>query len=250
MYRTINLLTQFLGLGLLSMGVGHASTLDFNDCTEFVGVAAVDFERARALVPSQYTLVTDNAGAKLVVRVTGCESVRVGLQKTRPARVAQVGIMVYSPDGTGTDPNTSINNYTLSYATDLPALAGALRLAGVPATIDPNLAYEFTQGDPAELYAAVTQSLQSWNAWTLYGTIHTPTYTTTFLANWWLVQGSREIKMESVFPVIAFDFASRVSLFTSRQSALGLLLKANRIENFPLSFRGAYSFARMRIEIR
>ena len=94
----------------------------FENCTEFVGVAPVDEAKARTLVPAPYQLVTDNAGAKLVVRLSDCQGIAVNHRPAKPGTVAHIGIMLYSPDGTATDPNTSINNYTLFYTSNLADL--------------------------------------------------------------------------------------------------------------------------------
>jgi hypothetical protein len=235
-----------IGVSAITAQAANVPNVQFTGCTEFVGIAPVDQVKARALVPPRYTLVTDVGGAKLVVRVTDCKAVRVGNLPSKPGRVAQVGLMIFSPDGTGTDPNTAINNYTLSYASNVPGLVAMLRLANVPAALDARLEYEFTpDSGPAELYAAVSPLLDASPTWFLNGKVNPPTFGTTFLANWWFLSGSHEIKMESVFPAIAFDFASTVSFVTSRHNIIGGLLSSNRIDNFPLSFRGAYDSATM-----
>jgi hypothetical protein len=222
--------------------------VEFTQCTEFVGVTPVSETAARAMVPQRYQLVADAAGARLLVRVTDCEGIRVGSLPRRPGRIAQTGIVIVSPDGTATDPNTAINNYMLSYATNLPALVERLRRADVPAVLDLNLAYEFAppQG-PSELYAATTPAFGSAPTWFIHGTVTQPGIQTTFLANWWFAQGNSETKMATTFPVIFFDFTSAVALYTSRNNRLGQLIGGNQIERFPLSFRGAYGNARMAI---
>lgn len=218
----------------------------FSECTEFVGVAPVPEAAARALVPGRYSLVADVSGARLVIRIADCAGVRAGAAPRRPGTVAHIGIMINSPDGTGTDPNTAINNYTLSYATNVPALARLLREANVPAVLDPGMAYEFAPAQgPSELYAAVTPASATSPTWFIHGTVTNPGFATPFLANWWAAKGHRETKMETVFPVILFDFTSTVSFYTSRNNVIGQLLGSNRIAGFALSFRGAYETAEM-----
>lgn len=233
-------------LGVSGARAAEPRGVEFTRCTEFVGVAPVNEAAARALVPSRYTLVADAAGARLLVRVTDCEGIRVGLLPRRPGRVAQIGLIIVSPDGTATDPNTSINNYTLSYATNVPALVVRLQQADVPAVLDLNLAYEFAPAQgPSELYAAVTPSYGQSPTWFVHGSVTHPTIETTFLANWWVAKGQSETKMATTFPVIFFDFTSTVSFYTSRNNVIGQLIGGNRIANFPLSFRGAYAQASM-----
>ena len=68
-------------------------TVHFSRCTEFVGIVPADAAAARALVPMRYALMTDAAGARLVVRLTDCEAVRVGHLPSRPGRLAQIGLL-------------------------------------------------------------------------------------------------------------------------------------------------------------
>lgn len=222
-------------------------TVSLAQCTEFVGIAPVEFAAARALVPARYTLQTDNGHARLVVRVSDCASVAVGPLPARPGRVAHIGLMIDSPDGTGTDPNTSINNYTLSYASNLPALVLALRAARVPAVVDTALAYEFTPAQgPAEFYTAVAPDLGVDSPrWSLHGSITSPTIPSPFLANWWAASPGQQTKMATTIPLILFDFSAQVAFYTARGNAIGRLIGANAVGNFPLSFRGAFDSATM-----
>lgn len=222
----------------------------FSECTEFVGVAPVDAAAARALVPGRYDLVADASGAQLVVRVADCQAVRVGASVARPGRVAQIGIIIVSPDGTATDPDTSINNYTLAYATNSLALYGALRVARVPAVLDRDLACELTPVEGThELYAAVTPRSGVSPTWFVHGTVMTPSFPTPFLANWWSARGAAQTKMATNIPTIYFDFTSDVSFYTSHNNLIGHLIRSNRIAGFPLSFRGQFASATMTIDV-
>jgi hypothetical protein len=165
--------------------------------------------------------------------------------------VAQVGLIIVSPDGTGTDPNTAINNYTLGYVSNSPALVQALRGAGVPAVLDEGLAYTApaptAAGGSGDLFVAVApEHPAAGPRWFLHGTVNVPGFDTSFLANWWVAgPGGRETKMATTLPLISFDFGSQVSFTTQRQGALATLLPGHRIENFVLSFRGAFPAATM-----
>lgn len=239
-----------LGLaGTAVLPAGAATQVQFSRCTEFVGVAAADAAGVRALVPLRYMPVVDAAGAKLVVRVADCEAVRVGSLPARPGRVAQIGAIIVSPDGTGTDPNTSINNYTLSYATDAPALALLLRAAGVPAAIDTGLTIEATPaGSGHEFYAAVSPEIDTGSpTWFLHGTVYTPTLASPFLANWWRYGGGRETKMATDIPSIGFDFSSVMAFTTSRRNLVGRLLPGNQVSSFQITFRGAFAEGTMTV---
>ncbi len=221
-------------------------TVSFNNCTEFVGVAPVDEIKARALVPVDYQLVTDEAGAKLVVRISNCQGIAVNHQRSQPGTVAHIGMMIYSPDGTATDPNTSINNYTLSYVSNIAGLVKALSKQGVTAELDTSLAYEVTPlNGLSEFYVSVSPDAAKVPDWSLYGSIKEPQIPSEFLANWWQLSRKGEVKMATTIPLIYFDFSSEVSFFTSRQNPIGALLGSNRIASFPLSFRGQFAAAEM-----
>jgi len=160
--------------------------------------------------------------------------------------VAQIGLIIRSPDGTALDPNTSINNYTLTYATNSAPLAALLRSAGVPAELDVGLAIESTAaGSGQEFYAAVSPEVNGTPDWFLHGSVKTPGFNTSFLANWWRLNGQRETKMATTIDHIAFDFSSAVSFTTARSSVVGGLIGGNRIGMFPVSFRGAFPNATM-----
>ncbi len=236
---------------VLAGSARDALVVKFANCTEFVGIAPVDEAKARDLVPAGYQLVTDGTGAKLVVRVADCDGVTVGRNKAWPGRVAQIGLMVVSPDGTGTDPNTAINNYTLTYASNSPALVNGLRRYGVPASLDTRLAYDAAPAaGPGELYAAIAPSTPGAVTWFLHGTVNTPQVPTKFLANWWYQSDARgEAKMATDIQAIAFDFTSQVSFYTSRQNPIGALIGASQIASFPLSFRGQFAEGVMTVSL-
>lgn len=221
-------------------------SVTFENCTEFVGVAPVDEAKARALVPAPYQLVTDDAGAKLVVRLSDCQGIAVNHRPAQPGTVAHIGIILYSPDGTATDPNTSINNYTLSYTSNLADLVKGLNKQGVTAALDTQLAYEVTPvSGPAEFYASVSPNVGNAPTWSLYGNVADPQIPSEFLANWWQLSAKGEIKMATTIPLIYFDFSSQVSFLTSRQNQIGTLIGGNQIAHFPLTFRGQFATAEM-----
>ena len=213
---------------------GFTATL--RNCTELIGFGPVPFAPARSLVPGSYTLVPFNGSAGLVVRASRCEGVGVGGSPQRPAIVAQVGIAVISPDGTG-----DINNYTLLYATDDEQLAQALNQSGLPAVLDRALAYEFTPDSSGhgELYVAVSPSLQP--AWFLTGAADPPpSGGAPVVANWWFNGGRGVLKMATSIPSISYG-AANFSLHTSKFSILGGLIGGNTDASFVFfNARGAF----------
>ena len=226
-------------------------TVKFSQCSEFVGLVPIPAAKAQALLPARYTLVVDAANtARLVVRMTDCQAIRVGALPARAGRLAQAGLLIVSPDGTASDPNTGINNYTLTYASNVPALVLGLASQGVPAALDAQMEYVVNppQGAGSALYAAVAPEIGDSTRFFLDGSVNTPTFATTFLANWWRVDGKRQIRMQTDFPTIAFDFASSVAFTTNSANMLGQLTGTSRVTSFAITYRGMYDAATMVVD--
>ena len=228
-------------------------TVKFSQCSEFVGLLPIPAAKAQALLPARYTLVVDAANtARLVVRMTDCQAIRVGALPARAGRLAQAGLLIVSPDGTASGPNTGINNYTLTYASNVPALVLGLQAQGVPAALDAKMEYDVKPplGTGSALYAAVAPELGDSTRFFLDGSVNTPTFATTFLANWWRVDGKRQIRMQTDFPTIAFDFASSVAFTTNSANMLGQLTGTSRVTSFAITYRGMYDAAAMVVDTR
>ncbi len=224
--------------------------VDFTHCTEFAGVAPIDELKAAALTPSPYALDLSGGQASLVVRVSDCESISVNGSPGHAGRVAHIGIELISPDGTGTDPYTSINNYTLTFSSNLSALAEGLQAFGIPAQVTPNLEYEFApKKGPSQLFAAVAPEAEIWPTWFLHGTVTNPSLPSPFLANWWYQSELGQVKMATTFPVIYFDFTSQVAFYTNANNFIGQLIGGDAIPNFPVSYRGQYAHASMTVTL-
>ncbi|HEY1340488.1 MAG TPA: hypothetical protein VGF59_23410 [Bryobacteraceae bacterium] len=212
-------------------------TAALKNCTELIGFGPVDFAAARALVPASFTLVPFNGSAGLVVRASRCESVRIDGLPAKSAVVAQAGIAVIPPDGTG-----DINNYTLLYSTNDDQLFFALLRAGLPAVLDLALAYEFTPDSTGhgEMYAAVSPLLQP--AWFLTGAADPPPPGgAPVTANWWYNSLRGTLKMATTIPSISYGAAS-FALHTSRSSTLGKLIGGNTDSAFVLfNARGVFA---------
>ena len=239
------------GLGAAAASSALAAAplqVQFSQCSEFVGLVPVPAAKARVLLPARYTLVVDGADtARLVVRMTDCKALRVGALPARAGRLAQAGLLIVSPDGTASDPNTGINNYTLTYATNVPALALGLQAQGVPAALDASMEYQVVPplGAGSALYAAVAPELGEQTRFFLDGTVNTPTYASTFLANWWRLEGNAQVRMQTNFPTIAFDFGSSVAFTTNPSNVLGQLTGVARVTSFAITYRGTYDAATM-----
>ena len=246
-------LTCLLSFTMLAAGLACAQssfTVDFSQCTEFAGVGPIDYAKASALVPSplQAANVADPTNPQpngaIVVRATSCESVKINSGPAKATNLSQIGVEITPPDNTG-----DINNYTLIYVTDNPALVLAFNLAGVPATYDPTLTYQFTYdatGKSGELYVKA-ESLAV-PAYFISGTETDPASPPQdFKANWWYLAGHRLIKQASDFPDIAFGTAT-VGVHTNKYSLLGNLIGGNSYSTFSiLPLRGVYPSAHMQV---
>ena len=218
--------------------------VSFMNCSEFAGEGYVQLAIAQKLVPAGYTITNSSPGqAPMVVRMTSCESVQVNGSHSLPTTISQIGINVVSPDGTG-----DINNYMALYVSNNPQLVAAFQSAGIPATLDPQIVYEYTPNGAAggTLYGAV--SPREFGPFFLYGTETNPPPDSGqhFVANWWY-GANAAIRQQTTFPMISFG-ASSVALHTSAASPLGQLIGGNVYSSFTLlALRGVYALARMSV---
>jgi hypothetical protein len=223
---------------------GFTATL--KNCTELIGFGPVSFAEARSRVPAAYIVVPIGGSAGVVVRASRCEGIGIDRSPEKPGIVAQVGIAVVPPDGTG-----DINNYTLLYATDDQQLAQALNQAGLPAVLDRALAYEFTPDTSGhgEAYVAVSPAIQP--AWFLTGFADPPPSTgSPVVANWWFNGSLGVLKMATSIPSIAYGNAA-FSLHTSKLSALGSLIGGNTDASFVFfNARGAFATGSLAVTVK
>ena len=219
-----------------------AFKVSFMNCTEFAGEGYVALAIAQKLVPPGYTITNSSPGqAPIVVRITSCGSVQVNGGSSQPTTISQIGINIVSPDGTG-----DINNYMALYVSNNPQLVAAFQSAGIPATLDPQIAYEYTPNGSGggTLYGAV--SPREFGPYFLYGAEKNPPPDSAqqFIANWWY-GADAAIRQQTTFPAISFGTSS-VALYTSKASPLGRLIGGNVYSSFTLlALRGVYSLARM-----
>jgi hypothetical protein len=193
----------------LADGLG-SGTLDvaFATCTEYAGFLPVALANAALLVPARFTIASSSPGqANAIVRVAQCASVVVAGKNTGPGTVAQLGVNIVSPDGTG-----DINNYTVWYDTTGLELARALRGAGVDAAFDPLLVYERkVNADGITAHQIIANGFVPAPPFLIDSTVTIPTPATTpidFSANWWQTNAGATAKMASDFPNILFGAES------------------------------------------
>ncbi len=197
--------------------------VSFNDCNELASIATLPVAQARTVVPAQFALGGNGTVAPFVVRVADCSAVSVDGSALEPGTVAQLGVGIVSPDGTG-----DINNYVAWYYTTSLRLALRLKLLGIPAEWSPRLAYDLAGGTleidvrppshpPFHVTAPVVEP----------GPTAVP-----FAANWWRLNGSRLTKMSTPIPAIRFGGAT-TTLTTPAGSALGRLFGSPTLTSFP-----------------
>jgi hypothetical protein len=219
-------------------GGGRDFSVSFAGCTEAIGFGPIAAAQAQPFVPSGFTLAPVGPGAAgLVVRSANCQSMTVDGKAEGPGSVAQIGLAIIPPDGSG-----DVNNYTVVYVTNSERLAQRLRRAGLPATSDEGLLYEFTRGVPSntgEIYVAAEPSRQP--ALFVSGTVTDPVPPSfPFTANWWYKDGNKRIKMSTVIGQLRYGTA-QLRVGTGRSSVLGRLIGGNSFSNFSLfSARGEF----------
>jgi len=108
--------------------------------------------QVEGLVPPGDTATAFGPGlAGIVAQAARCERVSVDGSSAEKGTIAQIGINLVSPDGTG-----DINNHTVMYVTDSWRLAEQLLRFGLPVRLDLKLVYQLTPAASAlELFVQV-----------------------------------------------------------------------------------------------
>lgn len=188
--------------------------VQFNDCNVFAGLAHVSGQRARALVPSEYTLLLDGDQARMVVRVVHCSNVVVDGKETGSTIVSHIGIGLVGPD-----PSVNLNNYTLWYATDNARLHARLTSAGVDADKSNSLSVDLSGGA-----LAVASSSPHTPSFSVNGTAVLPTGAAVpTSASWWDNGKDGPVRSRTALPAIQFGVAHSV-LTTPSGSELAVLI--------------------------
>ena len=240
--RSISCVTVIvlLALGSSAQAGDKDFSAQFNACEEFVGVGVVSAPRARALVPSQYTLAGDETNALLVVRVVNCSDASVDGTKAGAARIAQIGVMLNVP-GSAAD----IDNYMLWFATNSGTLHGKMQATGVKTSNAQQLSYTWQSNGgkggplPIDVVAASFPTLA------LRGNAQPASYPPRdFVANWYANGQQGQLIMHTSFPVIRFGDATLV-LKVAAGSELAQLIGDTSLSFGPLNSHNAWDSAAM-----
>ncbi len=222
-------LTRHASAATLRSVTGPGS-VDFAQCSEFAGETSIAAAPARDVVPAQFQLAGSGTTAILVVRVAHCAAISIAGGNPQPATLAQVGISIVSPDGTG-----DITNYTLWYETTSPHLAAYLSAFGIPARLVPDLTYLFIPFDTGTMGPLVIlgPARAGDPGFIVNSSATIPTAAPIpFVANWWVCGGASCVKMGTTFPAIQFGSAHS-TLITNPANPLGQLIGGATI-TFPL----------------
>jgi len=210
--------------------------VQFDRCKEFVGIGAVPWENARARVPQRFDVLRSGDSALLVVRVTQCDAISVAGQPAKPARTAQLGVMLNVP-GSGAD----IDNYLLWFASDSGALQGKLQAAG----LDSDIAQQLTLLLPASGTGPLSSAVRAPHVpeFRVQGSASQPSFVSQFIANWYADGRRGEVRMHTEFPAITFGVAS--SVLTTAAADLTALIGATSLSFPVLDSYNAWPSARM-----
>jgi hypothetical protein len=201
--------------------------VEFTDCSELASITTITVAKARSVVPASFTLARDVGGVPFVVRVAHCGAVSIDGSAADAATVAQLGVSIAPPDGTG-----DIDNYTAWYYTTSLRLALKLRLVGVPAQWVPRLGYDLVQNS-ANIGTLSVDMTAGHPAFRVTAPVVEPAAATiAFQANWWIQSGTHRTKMSTPIPGLRFGSAT-ATLTTHRDGRLGRLLEGST-ETFAL----------------
>ncbi|WP_263377997.1 hypothetical protein [Granulicella paludicola] len=259
MFRSTHIALALLASATLAFPIAAQNfTVDFTNCSEFVGEGPVSLAVAQPLVPKPFVIAPGPTAAiaNIVIRATGCAGASVNHGPSTPTNLSQIGINIVPPDGTG-----EINNYTLIYVSNNPDLVLHFIAAGLPAQYDPQLTYQYPAGPTGSgnVYVAVAPPPALFGAGTapyfIYGpeTAPPPSSAQDFLANWWYapqtIFGVARMRQQSNFPAISFGGQS-ATFYTDSNSTLGKLIGGNADSNFStLPLRGVYPTAHMEVTV-
>jgi hypothetical protein len=196
------------GQSALVASVGHGTLdVDFENCTEYAGFVPVPIANAAPFLPAGFALALGAPGeANAIVRVAHCASVIVEGKATGPGTVAQLGVNIVPPDGTG-----DINNYTVWYDTDGVELAAGLRQAGIAAALDGTLFYDRLPNPGGATARIIIANVEPAPPFVIDSVALIPTSATQaidFTANWWQTNAGATAVMASDFPNILFGAES------------------------------------------
>jgi hypothetical protein len=192
--------------------------VEFTDCSELASITTITVAKARTVVPATFTLAGDASGVPFVVRVAHCHAVSIDGRAPEAGTVAQLGVSIVSPDGTG-----DINNYTAWYYTTSKRLAVKLQLLGVPAQWVPRLGYHLVPNSANTGTLGIHVAIGHPAFHLTAPVIEPAAAAAAFEANWWIQSGTHRTKMSTPIPALRFGTAT-TTMTTPSNGQLGRLL--------------------------
>jgi hypothetical protein len=176
--------------------VERSFDVDFSTCTEMASLTPVPIANIRPRVPAQYAIANEaNGTGFVVVRIASCAGVKINGADIGAGTVAQVGVNLVSPDGTG-----DLDNYTLYYDTTSAVLTARLRAFGFESRWLPGITY-------ADAGTSLTVSVPG-RGYSVAGPVVPPTGPgIPFEADWWSATRSSESKTATTLGSIQFSTA-------------------------------------------
>lgn len=210
-----------------ALGAKRPFDVDFSGCSEMASLTPVPVANVRARVPAGYALANEVNGVTfVVVRIANCSGMSIDQRPVGGGTVAQVGVNLVSPDGTG-----DINNYTLWYYTTSQPLFVRLRAMGIDeAQWVPGIDYRYAATGPGTGQLDIT--VPGRPAFTIGGPVTEPVGPVPFVANWWGDSARGQIRMNTTLPAIDFGGAT-MTLHTGARSELAEVLGATTV-TFPI----------------
>lgn len=194
--------------------VERSFDVDFSNCTEMASLTPVPIANIRSLVPAQYGIAAEGNGVGfVVVRVASCAGVKIDGADIGGGTVAQVGVNLVSPDGSG-----DLDNYTLYYDTTSAVFTARLRAFGFDSRWLPGIQY-------TDAGTSLAVSVPG-RGYSVSGPVDPPTAPgIPFEADWWSAGPSSESKTATTLPSIQFSTA-HMTIATQPRSELRQIIGA------------------------
>ena len=216
------------------------SRMTLSNCIEGVGMTMVATDAARTLVPAPFRLVGEDDSATPLVVLAVRGEIALGEHQPTTGIIAQIGLVIVPPDGTG-----DINVFTCWYYTSHAELARHLRHQGIDGQHVPHMNYTYgPNGVDAGFRVVVGQPGQP--LFSIDGSVQQPREQIRFVANWWASSQGGSVKMTTRIPE-AFVGEASLTLTTDLYSALGQLVGAASADFSVLQRFNAFAHAEFSI---
>ena len=228
-------------------------TINYQDCTESIGIHTVPRSDVMAQLPTDFSTRFGFGGfgsapgadqAQLIARTMRCAIATVAGSQLGPLTTSHYGVITARTDAQvlAGSPFNGIDNWQLGYTTSSSTLAALLNTAGMVTLDAPGLT--FTQDDSSGSFATTNSPL-----FTTSGS-HLPPglpYPGGFIAHWWGDGPKGEVRSRQVIPEIAFRFNGAVTLTPAPGTLLETILQAKPVAmDVPLG--GAFVYGPTEIE--